>query len=167
MPAKNKDMFQGLRQGSPFYILEKGDDIKLKIGTVQSVTSPMPKFNSYQPYNHDTTVDIKVDIDGHVLEFNKVPSTLAIANFGAAGMVISESKDAMLAEIESLLQQSKSALANVHYHERAVKACDDIVRQLNPAYAKEQQRDETMNELQGEVASIKESLAKILESITK
>lgn len=158
-------MFQGLRQGSPFYILEKGDEIKLKIGTVQNVSTPMPKFNNYPPYGAESTVDISVDVDGSMLEFNKVPGNLSIANFGQAGMVIAESKDAMLGEIEALLQTSKSALANVSYHERAVKACDTMVRQLNPAYAKEQQRDEVMSELQDEVAGIKESLARILEAL--
>lgn len=125
----------------------------------------MPKYTSYPPYSHDTTVDIKVDIDGNTLEFNKVPGTLSIANFGQAGMVIAESKEAMLGEIETLLQTSRNALANTAYHERAVKSCDTIVRQLNPAYAKEQQRDEAMNELQDEVAGIKESLAKILAAL--
>lgn len=160
-------MFQGLRQGSPFYILDKGDEIKLKIGKVQNVSTPMPKFNGYPPYTNDTTVDITVDVDGSTLEFNKVPGNLSVANFGQAGMVIADNKEAMLGEIEAVLQTSKSALANVHYHERAVKACDDMVRQLNPAYAKEQQRDEVMSELQDEVAGIKESLAKILEALPK
>lgn len=160
-------MFQGLRQGSPFYILEKGEEITMRVGTVQCVSTPMPKYSSYPPYTAETTVDIKVDVDGTPHEFNKVPGNLTIANFGSAGMVIAESKEAMLGEIEALHQTSKNALANVAYHEKVVKDCDRIVKQLNPMYAKEQQRDEVMCELQDEVASIKESLAKLLESLPR
>lgn len=160
-------MFQALRQGSPFYILEKGDEIKLKVGKVCSVTSPQPKYSNYPPYTQENTVDIKVEVDGSMMEFNKVPGNLNIANFGAAGMVISESKEAMLQEVENLLQTSRQALANTHYHERAVEACDNIARRLNPAYAKEQERDEALGALQNEVAGIKDSLAKILDALPK
>lgn len=160
-------MFQALRQGSPFYILEKGDEIKLKVGKVCSITSPQPKYNNYPPYTQENTVDIKVEVDGSTMEFNKVPGNLSIANFGAAGMVISESREAMLAEIEGIQQSSRQALANVAYHERAVKSCDNIARQLNPMYAKEQERDEALGALQSEVAGIKDSLAKILEALPK
>ena len=38
-------MFQGLRTGGLFYVLEKGDELKLKIGHVVSVSNPQPKYN--------------------------------------------------------------------------------------------------------------------------
>ena len=160
-------MFQALRQGAPFYIIEKGEDIKLKVGTVQSISSPQQKYSNYPPYSPETTVDIKVKVDESVLEFNKVPGNLNIANFGQANMVISESKEAILQEVEAILQNSKEELARRPYHERAVKSCEGIVRKLNPAYAKEQERDEALTELQDEVQEIRKDLNKILEALPK
>jgi hypothetical protein len=40
-------MFSGLRQNGLFYILEKGEDLKLRIGQVVSVSNPQPKYNQF------------------------------------------------------------------------------------------------------------------------
>lgn len=42
-------MFQGLRQNSILYILEKNGVPKLKVGQVVSVSNPMPKFGTLNP----------------------------------------------------------------------------------------------------------------------
>lgn len=43
-------MFQGLRQSSLFYILDKGGEKPtLKIGQVISVSNPQQKYPSYMP----------------------------------------------------------------------------------------------------------------------
>ena len=57
-------MFQGVRQGGLFYILEKGEDVRLKIGQVVSVSNQQPRYNHMsmgQPYAQpDIVVDVKV-----------------------------------------------------------------------------------------------------------
>lgn len=160
-------MFQALRQGSPFYVLQKGNEINLKVGRVESVSLPQPKFSTYPPYSQESTVDIKVKVDDDMLEFNQVPGNLSIANFGTSNVVISESKDEMMREVDGMLQSSRQALASVEYHKKVMDACEGIVKQLNPAYAKEQERDETLSSLQNEVATIKDSLEQILKSLPK
>ena len=40
-------MFQGLRQNGLFYILEKGEDLRLRIGQVVSVSNPLPKYGQF------------------------------------------------------------------------------------------------------------------------
>jgi hypothetical protein len=42
-------MFSALRQGMPLYILEKGETPNIKIGQVESVTSPRPMYNTFNP----------------------------------------------------------------------------------------------------------------------
>ena len=42
-------MFQGLRQNSIFYVLDKTNEPTLTIGQVVSVSNPQPKFPTYQP----------------------------------------------------------------------------------------------------------------------
>ena len=56
-------MFQGLRQSSLFYILDKGGEKPtLRIGQVISVSNPQQKYPSYVPGQTptlETTVDVK------------------------------------------------------------------------------------------------------------
>lgn len=42
-------MFGSLKQGNICYILIKGEKPILKIGTVESVSNPMPKYPTYNP----------------------------------------------------------------------------------------------------------------------
>ena len=94
-------MFNSLRQGSPFFILEKVDEPKLKIGSVVSVSQPTPKYNNTFIPNQqfgEMTVDVVVKVGEEEIKFEKLPSNLSIANFGANGVVVSESKEAMNSE---------------------------------------------------------------------
>ena len=68
-------MFQGLRQGGMFYILDKCEDMKLKIGQVVSVSNPQPKANqfgaSYQyALPNELFVDVKVKVGEDTFDFN-------------------------------------------------------------------------------------------------
>ena len=51
-------MFQGLRTGGLFYVLEKGDELKLKIGHVVSVSNPQPKYNQMSTIPSSTLRDL-------------------------------------------------------------------------------------------------------------
>lgn len=171
-------MFSALRQGNPFYILEKGEQLSLKVGQVESVSLPKPKYNTYSPslsfgMNMETVVDITVKVGDNKMEFKQVPSNLSIANFGDKGMVISESKEAMSSEIDGMLQSSKQILNSVGYHEKMITSCEDMLKQLNPTFAKEQERDDAIetltsqvNSIQSEFSSIKGDVSKILGLLT-
>lgn len=171
-------MFSALRQGNPFYILEKGSDIKLKIGQVESVSSPKAKYitpditNAFS-MNMQTTVDITILVDNEKMEFNNVPSHLSIADFGSNGVVISENKESILSELTGLLQTSKSILNNIEYHKHVVDQCEQAIRVLNPTFAKEKEHDEAIEDLtsklntfKNEFSSVKEDVSRILGLLT-
>ena len=111
-------MFQGLRQGGMFYILEKGENISLKIGQVVSVSNPQPKYNQFgtaptftaQP---EMVVDVKVKVGEDAMEFKQLNANMNIANSG--NVVVSDSKEAMSAEVEGLLRTSKKAGIELKY----------------------------------------------------
>ena len=158
-------MFQALRQGAPFYVLEKVEQIRLQTGLVDSVSAPRPKFTSYPPYSQEVTVDIKVKIGESVMEFNGVPGNLSIANFGTSNIVISESKDDMMREVDGMLQTSKQVLASIDHHQRVVESCETIAKELNPVFAKEQERDNALDALKSEMNGIKDSIQQILRAL--
>lgn len=167
-------MFSALRSGSPFYILEKTDEPKLKIGSVVSVSQPTPKYsNSFIPNQQFTemVVDVAVKVGDEELKFEKLPSNLSIANFGQNGVVVSESKEAMNTEVEGMLRTSKQIIESVPYHEKVVEVCDVMLRDLNPIFKKEKEQEEKigllerkMNGMEGTLSDIREMLNLALKS---
>lgn len=161
-------MFQGSRQGNLFYILEKGDDLKLKVGQVVSVSNPQPKYGQFntptfgsQP---EMTVDIRVKVDEETMDFKQLNANSSIANSG--NVVVSDSKDAMSAEVEGLLRTSKGILESIPYHERVIASCDAILRDLNPSFKKEKEQEEKMTMLEGEVMGIKDTLGEMMNMLS-
>ena len=157
-------MFQAVRQGNLFYILEKGDELKLKIGQVVSASNPQPKYGQFntptfgsQP---EMTVDVRVKVDDETMDFKQLSANASIANSG--NVVVSDSKDAMSAEVEGLLRTSKGILDSIPYHEKMLVSCDAILRDLNPTFKKEKEQEEKMTMLEGEVIGIKDTLNEMM-----
>lgn len=67
-------MFGSLKQGNICYILIKGEKPILKIGTVESVSNPMPKYPTYNPSvpfgaQQETVIDAKIKAGEEVRNF--------------------------------------------------------------------------------------------------
>lgn len=165
-------MFSALRQGNPFYILEKGSEIKLKIGQVESVSSPRAKYvapditNAFS-MNMQTVVDINVIVDNEKLEFNQVPSNLSIADFGSNGIVISENRESILSELSGLLQTSKSVLENIDYHKNVVSQCEKAIKLLNPSFAKEKEHEAAIEDLTSQINNFKDEIGSVKSEVSK
>lgn len=159
-------MFSALRQGSPLYILEKGETPNIKIGQVESVTSPRPEYGNINiPYGGvNTLVDITVKVGGEKKQYVGIPSNLSI--HGSGDIVISESRDAMISEVDGMLQSSKSIVESVDYHKKMITACEEMLKQLNPAYAKEQERDGAIDNLKSEVETLRQEISKMTALLT-
>jgi hypothetical protein len=157
-------MFQGLRQNGLFYILEKGDDLKLRVGQVVSVSNPQPKYGQFNTPTYgsqpEMTVDIRVKVDEETMDFKQLSANASIANSG--NVVVSDSKEAMSAEVEGLLRTSKAILDSVPYHEKMLVSCDNVLRDLNPSFKKEKEQEEKMSMLEGEVIGIKDTLNEMM-----
>ena len=157
-------MFSALRQGSSFFILDKTNVPKLKIGSVVSVSQPMPKYNNtYVPgHNYtETVVDVVVKVNEEELKFEKLPSNLSIANFGQSGIVVSESKEAMNGEVESMLRNSKNIIESVPYHKDVLIACDEMMKELNPQLAKEKAQEQKIAMLENRMGGMESTLKDI------
>lgn len=155
-------MFQALRQGSQLYILKKdAKGLDLKIGVVESISAPKTQYQSFQPYNNqETTVSIKVKVGEDYMTFDGVPSNLSVANFGEKGVIVSETREAVLTEVESMMMASQSAIAKetIDYHNAVLKTGDEIVKELNPTYKKDKERDETISSLKTDIAGLKSDM---------
>lgn len=162
-------MFQGLRQGGMFYILDKGEDMRLKIGQVVSVSNPQPKNNQFgAPYaygaQNETFVDVKVKVGEETLDFKQLNANHNIANSG--NVVVSDSREAMSAEVEGMLRNSRQILESVSYHESVISACDLMLRELNPSFAKEKEQEEKIGALEERMSNIDDKLGKMFELLS-
>lgn len=158
-------MFSGLRQNGLFYILEKGDDLKLKVGQVVSMTNPQPKYGQFG-YNTqpEMVVDVKVKVDEEILEFKQLNANANIANSGS--VIVSDSKEAMSAEVEGLLHTSKGILDSVSYHEKVLASCDEILRELNPNFKKEKEQEEKIGMLENKIVGIEGTLSDMMSMLS-
>lgn len=157
-------MFQGLRTNSLFYVLDKGENPNLRIGQVVSVSNPQTRYpsfnNGFTPQPMETVVDVKVKLNDEEVDFKQLPANGQIAN--DENLVVSDSKDAMSAEVDAMLRQSKAILESVDYHKRVVDSCEGMLQQLNPQIAKEKEQTEKINKLEGKVSGIEGKIDKMM-----
>lgn len=161
-------MFSALRQSGRVYILTKGDTPALKTGVVQSVTSPVTKFGTQLmpgQFQQDTVIDLTVKVGDELLTFKQLPSASVIASSG--NMVVSESRDAMVAEVENMMRTSKEVLESVDYHRNALEACESIMCSLNPRLAEEKEQKVKIETLERKIGGIEASLENMTEMLSK
>lgn len=60
-----------------------------------------------------------------------------------------------------MLENSKSLIANVEQHKSNVEACENILKELSPVYAKEQERDQAIDNISGRMNRIENILARL------
>lgn len=157
-------MFQGLRTNSLFYVLDKGENPNLRIGQVVLVSNPQTKYptfnNGFTPQPMETVVDVKVKLGDEEVDFKQLPANGHIAN--DKNLVVSDNKDAMSAEVDAMLRQSKAILESVDYNKRVVESCEGMLQQLNPQIAKEKEQTEKISKLEGKVSGIEGKIDKMM-----
>lgn len=165
-------MFSGLRQNSIIYVLEKkhgdGERLSIKIGQVLSVSNPQPKYQqNYQlgAQGMETTVDITVKFQDEQMEFKQLPSTAQIANCG--DLVLSESHDAIDAEVQAMYRTSKEIVESEAYHRQMMEDCIKIRSILNPQIAKEREQAEKITKLESKVSGMEDTLSDIKGMLSK
>lgn len=155
-------MFSALRQGSVVYILEKGENPVLKVGQVVSITQPNYSNNFLM---NGSTIDINIKVNNQNMDFKNVPSSQSVANYNNA--IITETKELMSNEVDNMLQSSRSIVDSVAYHNNIITSCESILKELNPRFAKEKERDEDINNLKDKMGGIESKMDKILVLLQK
>ena len=157
-------MFSALTQGSPIYILDKTSSPEFKIGEVIGVS--YPKINPYQlgPQN---TVDLKIKVEGNTQEFNSIPSINSIVTYNNGNIIISETKQGIQNEVESILQNSRQIVDNIDSYKKNITDCESILKKLNPQFAIDKERDERLSNLENRFDGVESKLDKIFNLIQK
>ncbi len=161
-------MFSALRQGAVIYILDKSKEPTIKTGYIENITIPRPMYKTFNPAvsfgtNMQTVVDVTAKVDNDKVTFECVPSTFSIHSNG--DYVISESREAMIQEVDSMLQNSKTIVDSIDKHKANIAACENILKELNPVYKKESERDDAIDQLTNKVNGMQELMNQTLSKI--
>lgn len=161
-------MFGGLRQGGLLYLLSKdANGAELRIGTIESVSNPQPKYGQAQVQMYGQTemyVDVKVKCGEEVFELKQLPTSQNITS--SNGLVVADNKEAMSAEVEAMQRTSRQILDSIELHQMIVEKCDVMLRELNPQFAKEMAREEKIGALEGKMSGIEDALSKIQDMLS-
>lgn len=162
-------MFSALNQGSIIYILDKTDRPKFKVGEVVSISQPKVDYNSTGQFGQyqATTVDIKVNVEGNTYEYNSIPSSYSVITYNNGKITLSETKQGLQSEVESILQNSKQIVERIDTYKQNIVDCESILKQLNPQFAKDKERDERLNSLEERFGGVEDRLDKIINLINK
>lgn len=160
-------MFQSLRAGSSIYILHKSGAPVLEMGSIVNVTAPMPKYTVPPVFGQpqEMVVDMVVKVNGQDLNYQKVPANADIADFGMNGVVISDSRDAMNAEVVNLKNKSIDIIGSIDFHKKVVEDCNKILENLNPEFAERQAQQNDINSLKAQMQELMEMNKSLLERL--
>ena len=144
-------MFSSLTQGSIVYILDKQDRPKLKCGEVVGVSAL--KFQA-----NGSTVDLKINSEGIIQDYGNIPSNSSIVSYNNGKVTISETKQGLQNEVESTLQNSKNIVNNIEIYKQNIIDYEEILKQLNPQFAKDKERDTRLNNLELKLEGVEDKI---------
>lgn len=158
-------MFSNLRTNSQIYILHKEATPYIEVGQVVSVSQPQPRFpitNFMSP--QELVVDIVVRINGNDITLQKLPANLDVADQGSAtgALVITTSREAMNAEVDSLRQKSLGILNSVEYHQKIVQDCEVLLQRLNPEFAEQKQQKQEIDMLKTQMSEMMSGMRELM-----
>ena len=156
-------MFSALNQGSRVYILNKDNGIDVKSGEVVGTTTPVFATDGI----NTMVVNLKVKVDGSTVDYNNIPANNNSVSYNNGNLIIAESKQTIQSEVEATLQHANYIIEHIEDYKIQVTRCEEVLKELNPQFAKDKARDERIAGIETEVAGIKGDIAKILAAVTK
>ena len=157
-------MFSALSQGSPIYIIDKTDGLKYKTGEVVGVVQGNSFGGTFgtTSFAPNGTVTLKVKVDNNVIDYPEVPINGSVMTYNNGATIICETKQGLISELENTLQHTKQILAERSKYEQIVSDCESLLKEINPVFAKDKERDDRINSLDTKVSSMEGKLDKIL-----
>ena len=163
-------MFQNLRENDAIYVIDKTGVPYLKIGQVLKVGSPIAATPTQtngllMGLNQQMEITVRANVDGQEGNFAHLLTNENVHDYG--NMVVTESREAALSEIDKIRMKSQGELDRREINEQTVDACEEMSKTLNPTYAKEKERDEAIDKLSGRLDNMEGSIAQILKILNK
>ena len=126
-------MFSALRQGNIVYLLDKSNGLTLKSGQVITNSGA----NLMYAATPQTVINLTIDVAGENKEFNNIPAMQSSVNYNNGNLILIDNKELAITEVENIVSSSKHILENTSYYEKMVTDGEEVLKILNPQFAKD------------------------------
>ena len=162
-------MLSALRPGTPVYVLYKNEP-RFAVAKVSQVSNQYPNFNQQsQPLipGNNLAVNIVIEVDGKLEPYERIPLNTSIAEFPEKGVLISETRDGIINEVNAIKSASVTALQQVDMHKNVIASCDKLLFDLNPQLRKEQEQAQEIATLKEQLSGMSEQIAALTGMLSK
>lgn len=163
-------MLSGLRPGVPVYVLYKNEP-RFAVGKVAQVSNQYPpQFNFQQPLNPNNMgmmVDLSIEVDGKTETYPRIPINSSIAEFPDKGVILSETRDGIVNEVNVIRNASQTAIDQIDVHRRIIASCDQLLLDLNPQLKHEQEQAGKIARLEEQLAGMSDQIAALTGMLSK
>lgn len=162
-------MLSSLQSGSLVHIIDKTKGLKYSVGEVTTRTEPRIDYNSL-PVERSTMqsfFDLTVKVNNEQYDFKHIPSSASTVNYNNGNFIISETKEALIPIVETIYHNQKQIVDNIDNIKQTISDCEDVMKLLNPTYAKDAERDQQIKVLEDKYTDISSKLDKIFNLINK
>lgn len=151
-------MFSALRQGNIVYLLDKSNGLTLKSGQVITNSGA----NLMYAATPQTVINLTINVAGEHKEFNNIPAMQSSVNYNNGNLILIDNKELAITEVENIVSSSKHILENTSYYEKMVTDGEEVLKILNPQFAKDKARDEEIAQLKDKVGGMENKLDTII-----
>lgn len=155
-------MFQNLRKGSRIYILYRNEP-RVEEAEIDSILNPATQYNANQYSMISSVVDIRLKVRNDFINLKEVPANSSDVHLDNNSIMISESKENIISEIESIKADSSARIipAEIEKHRDIVERCSVILENLKPEIKREVKRDKEIEELKANFGNLSNEIAEI------
>lgn len=155
-------MFSNLKEKDIIYILDKSNDISVKLGAITHINN-----NTNNPYYNITPTEIEfnADVNGDNYEFKKIPASMSIY-CPSKDIVISDNKEDLLREYDNMVKLSKQVLDSIPYHQKVIESEEAVLAVLNPKYAEVKEQKKQLENLETRVGGVEQGISDIKNMLT-
>lgn len=129
-----------------------------------------PQFNFQMPQNAanlSPMFDLTLEMDGKTELFQRIPINTAIAEFPEKGIILSETRDGVVNEIQAIRGQATSEIDKMSFYQQTVANCDQILLDINPELKREQEQATKIAKLEEQLAGMSDQIAALTGMLSK
>lgn len=159
-------MFKDLKNGFQVCLLDKSQKTPVyKIGNVISASVPRLEPRQMQagqipnPMMYsDRVLDLTIECDGQTNTY-VVQENANVASI--ASLTLACTAEPILNEVRAIHKTSSDIIASVDRHKEVVLKCEDILKELNPAFADSKAQNERIDKIEAAVSGVADSVRQI------
>lgn len=161
-------MLSALRPGTPVYVLYKNEP-RFAVAKVSQVSNQYPNLGYPQPLipGNNVAVDIMIEVDGKTETYQRIPLNSTVAEFPEKGVLISETREGIINEVNAIRSASQTAIDQMDAHRQVIASCDQLLFDLNPQLKKDQEQAQEIATLKQQLAGMSDQIAALTGMLSK